>query len=62
MTNSTKREPARMLTCDDVRCRCGQLVARWAEQGIEIKCKRCRRLVTIAFDAIAGRPPAMLVN
>ncbi|MGC3974882.1 MAG: hypothetical protein QM771_10925 [Nitrospira sp.] len=62
MTNSTKRETARVLTCDDVRCRCGQLVARWAEQGIEIKCKRCRRLVTIAFDAIAGRPPGMLAN
>ena len=62
MTNSTKREPARMLTCDDVRCRCGQLVARWAEEGIEIKCKRCRRLVTIAFGSIAGRPPAMLAN
>lgn len=62
MTNSTKRELVRMLTCDDVRCRCGQLVARWAEHGIEIKCKRCRRLVTIGFDAIAGRPPAMLQN
>ncbi|MBA5863085.1 MAG: hypothetical protein GDA65_10315 [Nitrospira sp. CR1.1] len=62
MTNSMKRETTRILTCDDVRCRCGQLMARWAEQGIEIKCKRCRRLVTIAFDAIAGRPPAIVVN
>ena len=62
MTNSTKRDPARMLTCDDVRCRCGQLVARWAEAGIEIKCKRCRRLVTIGFDAIEGRPPVMLAT
>lgn len=62
MTDSTNREPGQVLTCDDVRCQCGQLVARWAEQGIEIKCKRCRRLVTIGFDAIAGRPPAMLSN
>ncbi len=62
MTNSTKHETARILTCDDVRCGCGQLVARWAEQGIEIKCKRCRRLVTIAFDAIGGRQPAILAK
>jgi len=62
MTNSTKRDAARVLSHDDVRCRCGQLVARWAEQGIEIKCKRCRRLVTIAFDAIEGRPPVMLAT
>ena len=33
---------------EDVRCHCGQLVARWVDDSIEIKCKRCRRLVRIA--------------
>jgi hypothetical protein len=60
MTNTTKREAARSLSHDDVRCRCGQLVARWGEQAIEIKCKRCRRLVKIAFDAIEGIPPGIV--
>ena len=62
MSNSTKREAVQIFSHDDVRCRCGQLVARWAEQGIEIKCKRCRRIVTIAFDAIQGRAPAILAT
>ena len=62
MSNSTKREAVQIFSHDDVRCRCGQLVACWAEQGIEIKCKRCRRIVTIAFDAIQGRPPAILAT
>jgi hypothetical protein len=59
MTNTTKHEAARSLSDDDVRCRCGQLVARWGEQAIEIKCKRCRRLVKIAFDDMEGVPPVL---
>lgn len=57
MTEPPKREPARSLRHDDLRCECGQLVARWEERAIIIKCKRCRRLVTIAFDAIRGVRP-----
>ena len=59
MTNITKQQAARALSHDDVRCRCGQLVARWGEQAIEIKCKRCRRLVKIAFDDMEGVPPVL---
>ncbi|MCC2641490.1 MAG: hypothetical protein K0S45_1903 [Nitrospira sp.] len=60
MMNTTKYEATRSLKHDDVRCDCGQLVARWAEHEIEIKCKRCRRLVKIAFDAIEGAPPVFV--
>lgn len=60
MTNITKQEVARLLSHDDVRCRCGQLVARWGEQSIEIKCKRCRRVVKIALEAIEGVPPVRI--
>ena len=54
MTNSTKRDTARILACDDVRCRCGQLVARWAEQGIEIKVQAVPTSRHGAFNAIGG--------
>lgn len=32
----------------DVRCDCGSLLARQNGQRIEVKCRRCRRLVCIA--------------
>lgn len=57
MTKTTQQEPIRTVSHDDVRCRCGQLVARWGVQAIEIKCKRCRRVVRIALAAIEGVPP-----
>ncbi|CUQ66855.1 protein of unknown function [Candidatus Nitrospira inopinata] len=41
---------------DDVRCLCGQLLARLVENGVELKCKRCRRLVTIPLSRIRGMP------
>lgn len=62
MTKTQSREAAQSLCHDDVRCRCGQLVARWGEQAIEIKCKRCRRVVKIAFDAIEGMAPVIVTS
>jgi len=43
-------------TCraDEVRCHCGQLVARIVREGLELKCKRCRRLFVIPFPSIGG--------
>lgn len=41
----------------DIRCRCGQLIARWTSNGLEIKCKRCRRIVHIPFQSISGSSP-----
>jgi hypothetical protein len=45
---------------EQVRCLCGQLVARLVATGIELKCKRCRRLVTIPFSRIKGFPGKLL--
>ncbi len=42
---------------DEFRCDCGQLMARWLQEGIQLKCKRCRRLVVIPFSEIGGAPP-----
>lgn len=48
MVQRIVREGNRITHGEDVRCHCGQLVARWIEDSVEIKCKRCRRLVRIA--------------
>ncbi|MCP9440191.1 MAG: hypothetical protein NHB36_09920 [Nitrospira sp.] len=37
---------------EEVRCLCGQLMARLVDNGIELKCKRCRKLVTIPLSRI----------
>jgi hypothetical protein len=31
----------------DVRCSCGNLLARRTARGIEIKCRRCKRVVLV---------------
>ncbi len=45
-------------TCrvSEIRCHCGQLMARVVDAGLELKCKRCRRLVVIPFSSIKGWP------
>ncbi|MCA9552377.1 MAG: hypothetical protein KC933_20245 [Myxococcales bacterium] len=34
----------------DVRCCCGSLLAKLVEGGVELKCRRCKRIVTIPFS------------
>jgi hypothetical protein len=31
----------------DVRCDCGNLLARRVEGGVELKCRRCKRTVVL---------------
>ena len=40
--------------CGDTRCECGQLIAKVRGQGLELKCKRCKRIVVIPFSSIKG--------
>jgi phage FluMu protein Com len=35
------------LTHEDGRCECGQLLFRRVKGGIEIKCRRCKRVVIV---------------
>jgi hypothetical protein len=42
---------------DDVRCDCGSLLARWTAAGMEIKCRRCKRLVVLPLESIGGNRP-----
>lgn len=39
---------------EDLRCDCGNLLARVAKEGIELKCKRCKRLILVPFSELEG--------
>jgi hypothetical protein len=42
----------------DARCLCGSLLARLIAQGVELKCRRCKRVVVLPLTAAHGaRPP-----
>jgi tRNA(Ile2) C34 agmatinyltransferase TiaS len=51
---TTKAPPAALARSDETRCECGQLIAKVRGQGIELKCKRCKRIVMIPFSTIEG--------
>ena len=38
----------------ETRCECGQLIAKLQQDGIELKCKRCKRIVMIPLASIEG--------
>ncbi len=35
----------------DLRCGCGNLLARLVSEGIELKCRRCKRTVMLPLEA-----------
>ena len=41
----------------DARCACGSLLARLTAGGVELKCRRCKRIVLIPWTA--GRRVAL---
>jgi hypothetical protein len=50
-------EQSSQSTCHaqhETRCACGQLIAKVVGEGLELKCKRCKRIVTIPFSSIEG--------
>jgi hypothetical protein len=38
----------------EARCECGQLIAKLRENGLELKCKRCKRIILLPFSRIEG--------
>ncbi len=44
----------RLAPADQCRCECGNLLAKIALDGIEVKCRRCKRIVLIRFADIEG--------
>ncbi|MFO0706917.1 MAG: hypothetical protein U0412_08685 [Nitrospira sp.] len=49
-----KSAKPRETSHSETRCECGQLIAKVRGQGIELKCKRCKRIVVIPFSSIQG--------
>jgi phage FluMu protein Com len=45
---------SRSTVCGETRCECGQLIAKVRGQGLELKCKRCKRIVVIPFSSVKG--------
>ena len=37
------------IGCEEARCDCGHLVAKLRRTGVELKCKRCKRIVLIPY-------------
>jgi len=42
---------------EQCRCECGNLLAKMAPEGIEVKCRRCKRIVLLRFADIQGWEP-----
>jgi hypothetical protein len=57
--STTIRAAKKPCAADDLRCLCGSLVARLVDGGVEIKCRRCQRLVRLPLedDAASTRQP-----
>ncbi len=36
----------------EARCECGQLIAKLRGDSLEVKCKRCKRIVSISYDKL----------
>lgn len=35
---------------DDIRCECGRMLARRVPGGVELKCRRCGRLLRLTIE------------
>jgi hypothetical protein len=51
---TTKTSVSECSHGNETRCECGQLIAKVVEGGLELKCKRCKRIVVIPFSSIQG--------
>lgn len=45
-----------MRCAHDCRCPCGSLLARVVEGGVELKCRRCKRVLRIPVSDAEGPP------
>ena len=47
-------EPGSGTEKGSVRCCCGNLLARLVTEGVELKCRRCKRFVVLPLQVQAG--------
>lgn len=64
-TSSSKADPVVVLAlggdttesaANECRCLCGSLLARWLDAGLELKCRRCKRVIVVPWPEL-GPPP-----
>jgi len=46
-----KDAPRAPRTEHELRCGCGSLMARRTQAGLELKCRRCKRVVVVPVNA-----------
>ncbi len=56
MKHSNTSTPPKMPTTTivlskEARCHCGHLVAKLRREGVELKCRRCKRIMILPFQA-----------
>ena len=39
---------------EELRCLCGSLLAHATDEGIELRCRRCKRVVIIPYREVEG--------
>jgi phage FluMu protein Com len=42
------------LPNDEVRCECGHLLAKLTPEGVEVKCRRCKRMHVLPVSAVGS--------
>jgi phage FluMu protein Com len=50
MASQSHEHETAMRQEDALRCHCGSLLARIVQDGVEIKCRRCKRRVVIQLS------------
>jgi hypothetical protein len=59
---ATRRERPRGDS-HECRCLCGSLVARRVPEGVELKCRRCKRSVVVPLEPPScSSPPVEIVS
>jgi phage FluMu protein Com len=58
MVRTIIEAPASAGACEDVRCGCGSLLARFVDGAVELKCRRCKRVWRLPVEDAAARDRA----
>jgi hypothetical protein len=59
LIRAVKTPPSADAVEGDCRCSCGRLLARLTREGLEVKCRRCRRVLLIAWTDISDAGGAL---
>ena len=49
MLLASQKPHKKLTTSQEARCHCGYLVAKLRKEGVELKCRRCKRIIVLPF-------------